>query len=222
MDPVLKQRLVGAAALAALAVIFLPMILDEPEISEDALREPLIPPRPAELRGPQFEPLTEAEIRRDAHLPAAPVRETLPAPHDGAPSGDPPAGAPAARSAAPPAQPAPDPKTRTAPAAQAARPAADPAPIRKAPAGAGAGKASGAKQIWVIQLGSFESETNAATLRERLRKLGFEAYIDRSTGKAGTLFRVRVGPGSERRKAEALRARIAREARVNGLLVRHP
>ena len=45
MDSTLKQRLIGAAVLAALAVIFLPMLLKGPDVKEpDAAEVPLTMP----------------------------------------------------------------------------------------------------------------------------------------------------------------------------------
>ena len=76
MEQGLKQRLVGAAALAALAVVFLPMVFDDTGVSEDVSGGPWIPPRPPELSGPQFAPLTEAEIKRGARLPPLPIDST--------------------------------------------------------------------------------------------------------------------------------------------------
>ncbi len=224
----------GAAALAALAVIFLPMLFDDPVDPEDSIREPLIPPRPPELSGPQFAPLTEAEIRRGAELPPAQAKKTPPPPDDAVPARDPhPADAsPVGRSvapAAPNAPPAPDPSTRTVLAPPAKRPpdarrlaARDPAPAALRPGGQRVAKSTPASPGFAIQLGSFTRETNATALRDRLRKLGYNAYVDRIAGKTGSMFRVRVGPESERGKAEALRARIAKEARLRGLLVRYP
>lgn len=66
MDEQIRQRLVGAAVLVALGVIFIPMLFDSPNkgwLGED---RPLIPPQPHEIEElaeapvPEIEPLPQA------------------------------------------------------------------------------------------------------------------------------------------------------------------
>jgi DedD protein len=226
MEPGLKQRLVGAAALAALAVVFLPMVFDDTGVSEDGSGGPWIPPRPPELSGPQFAPLTEAEIKRGTRLPSLPIDST---PDDPGSTGDtgrpakPPATDTTAPAAAPPATSAPDAETRALAAPAAPRPAtgradAETARAQKDPP-AGNERAG---TTWAIQLGSFSSEANAKKLRDRLQKLGFQPFVERITVKTRSVFRVRVGPERERHQAEALRAKIRKQANLDGILVRYP
>ena len=226
MEQGLKQRLVGAAALAALAVVFLPMVFDDTGVSEDVGGGPWIPPRPPELSGPQFAPLTEAEIKRGARLPPLPLPESPSAPDDPAATGD--TGRPATDTtvpaAAPPATSAPGAETRALAAPAAPRPATGPADAETAartrkdpPAGN-----ERAGTAWAIQLGSFSSEANAKKLRDRLQKLGFQPFVEHITVKTRSVFRVRVGPERERHRAEALRAKIRKQANLDGVLVRYP
>jgi len=220
MEPGLKQRLVGAAALAALAVVFLPMVFDDTGVSEDVSGGSWIPPRPPELSGPQFAPLTEPEIKRGARLPPLPIDST---PDDPVLTGDtggpakPPEAHTRAPAAAPPATSAPGAETRAL-AAPAARSATGPAdPDRKDPPAR-----NRVGTTWAIQLGSFSSEANAKKLRDRLQKLGFQPFVERITVKTRSVFRVRVGPARERHQAEALRAKIRKQANLDGVLVRYP
>ena len=86
MDKALKQRLVGATVLVALAVVVLPMLLGgRPESAQDA--EPIeIPPRPAELEfeGPRRFPIGEQAPDQPAEIPADRVTPALgPATGDG-------------------------------------------------------------------------------------------------------------------------------------------
>ncbi|MGR9106969.1 MAG: SPOR domain-containing protein [Gammaproteobacteria bacterium] len=63
MDPLLKQRLIGATVLSALAVIFVPMLFEGSGRNLDT-RDFEIPEIPAEMDGPGLEPaerLTESE-----------------------------------------------------------------------------------------------------------------------------------------------------------------
>ncbi|MGH8587231.1 MAG: SPOR domain-containing protein [Gammaproteobacteria bacterium] len=228
MEQGLKQRLVGAAALAALAVVFLPMVFDDTGVSEDMSGGPWIPPRPPELSGPQFAPLTEAEIKRGARLPSLPVPESPSTPDDPGSTEDtgrpakPPATDMTAPAAAPPATSAPDTETR-APAAPAARPATGPADEETARTRKDAPTGNGrAGTTWAIQLGSFSSEANAKKLRDRLQKLGFQPFVERITLKTRSVFRVRVGSERVRHQAEALRAKIRKQANLDGVLVRYP
>ncbi len=221
MDQGLKQRLVGAAALAALAVVFLPMVFDDQGVSEDVSGGPWIPPRPPELSGPQFAPLTEAEIKRGTRLPPVPVSESPATPDDSAPTRD------IARFTEPPATHAPAAPPRAEPGATAralAAPAARPAtgPAARTPNDRPAGKAPARADTWAVQLGSFRSEANARKLSDRLQKLGFQPFVERITVNTQSVFRVRVGPERERRKAEALRAEIRNQAHLDGVLVRYP
>jgi len=220
MEQGLKQRLVGAAALAALAVIFLPMVFDDTGVSEDVSGGPWIPPRPPELSGPQFAPLTKAEIKRGARLPPLPIDST---PDDPGLTGDtggpakPPAAPTTAPATAPPATSAPGAETRAL-AAPAARSATGPvdADRKDPPARNRVGT------TWAIQLGSFSSEANAKKLRDRLQTLGFQPFVERITVKTRSVFRVRVGPARERHQAEALRVKIRKQANLDGVLVRYP
>lgn len=226
MEPGLKQRLVGAAALAALAVVFLPMVFDDTGVSEDGSGGPWIPPRPPELSGPQFAPLTEAEIKRGARLPSLPIDST---PDDPGSTGDtgrpaqPPATDTTAPTATPPATSAPGTENRALDAPAAPRPATGPARAETARARKDppAGNEHGGT-TWAIQLGSFSSEANAKKLNDRLQKLGFQPFVEHITMKTRSVFRVRVGPEKERHQAEALRAKIRKQANLDGVLVRYP
>jgi DedD protein len=220
MEQRLKQRLVGAAALAALAVVFLPMVFDDTG-SQDVSGGSWIPPRPPELSGPQFAPLTEAEIKRGARLPSLPIDSTpddLGLTGDTGKSAKPPATDTTAPAAAPPATSAPGAETR----APAARPATGPADAETVRTRKEAPTRNRVGTTWAIQLGSFRSEANAKKLRDRLQKLGFQPFVERITVKTQSVFRVRVGPERVRHQAEALRAKIRKQANLDGVLVRYP
>ena len=79
-----------------------------------------------------------------------------------------------------------------------------------------AGRAGG----WAVQLGAFGSESDANKLRDRLRGLGFDGYVDDvPSGKGGKLWRVRAGPVNERTTAEQLKAQIASKMKLSGIVV---
>ncbi|MNJ34992.1 cell division protein DedD [compost metagenome] len=216
LDKVVKQRMVGALVLVALAVIFLPMLFSR----EDEMRqvrveapeapaapsmaqvqvEPVPVPEPQVL--PEENPVIVDESTAPVQAPStpiapAPVAVPVPAP---APA---PAPAVAAKPATPP--PAAKPQTQPAPAvASATKPAA------------GKIDANGLPVSWSVQLASLSNRAGAENLQKTLRSQGYNAYI-RS---AGGMNRVYVGPLIERAEAERLRDVISRQQKLNGIVVR--
>jgi DedD protein len=74
---------------------------------------------------------------------------------------------------------------------------------------------------WVVQVGSFQRETNAIVLRDRLREDGFDANVEQVTGDNGTLWRVWLGPVGEREAGEALERRIEDHRGSDALLMEY-
>jgi DedD protein len=81
------------------------------------------------------------------------------------------------------------------------------APKRPSPERAGTGEkpASGG---WVVQVGVFAKQVNAARLVRDLQEQGFRTQISESTSGGRTLWWVRTGPVAERAAAEQLSARL--------------
>jgi DedD protein len=210
VDPRLKQRLVGAAVLLALAVIFLPMLLDGGgRDAEVSLRE-AIPPEPEFPR-----PETVAPLSLDAPPEAEPA-ETRPLPRTEARSVPAPEALPE-RPVSPPlaAQPVPEPTPEPTPQA-ATRPAPESAPA--SPPRDAAGSPGG----FTVQVGSFGEEANARAERDRLRGAGFTAFVEPASAQGRAIYRVKVGPVSERTEAERLRDRIREQMQLQGIIVAHP
>ena len=234
MDSALKQRLIGAAVLVALAMIFLPMLLKGPDTAEpDAARVPLEMPSA---------PDQEFETRELPLVAPSPVTaeggvlgmETRP----GGTSDDPnavatvdQAGQPAARTdfdpaADPAAAPAPGtvqavdaatglPQAPVAAATPAATPAAEPAPTpAAAPAAPVAAPpaaplpASAAAGRYVVNVGSFSNLDNARSLADRLRAAGLPLTSESVDVSGKPAMRLRVGPYGDRTAAEAARLRV--------------
>ncbi|MEE1869942.1 MULTISPECIES: SPOR domain-containing protein [Pseudomonas] len=214
LDKVVKQRMVGALVLVALAVIFLPMLFSrEDEMRQvrvqapDAPAAPSMPqvqvepvqvPEPKVL--PEENPVIVDESTAPAQTPSAPIAP--------APSVVPePVPAPAPAVAAKPVTPPP-----------AAKPQAQPAPAVATAAKPAAGKidANGLPVSWSVQLASLSNRAGADNLQKTLRSQGYNAYI-RS---AGGMNRVYVGPLIERAEAERLRDVISRQQKLNGIVVR--
>jgi rare lipoprotein A len=67
---------------------------------------------------------------------------------------------------------------------------------------------------FAIQVGAFQQESNAEALRDHLMKLGQQSYVD----KAGSLYRVRIGPFTTR--DEAVKARQTLETQgISAMIV---
>ena len=193
MEERLKKRLVGAAVLTSLVVIFVPMLFEN-DSGDNRSGELMIPPRPD----------TPREISTSI-LPA-PEEDLSRAP------------APALESLEPPEiEPIPEPK----PARKAAEPDPVVLSVPKPPVKPKPVKAPGPR-AWILQVGSFSSKKNADQLVKRLRAKKFPAFHEQATVNRKTVFRVRVGPELDRKLAERMQDRIAKDFKLKGQLVRHP
>ncbi|MDV3238684.1 MAG: SPOR domain-containing protein, partial [Gammaproteobacteria bacterium] len=106
------------------------------------------------------------------------------------------------------------------PAAEPAA-AAEPAPAPAA-ASAPAEPAAAPQSGWIVQLASLSNKDNAMALRERLRGLGYTAFVEEAKTAKGVLYRVRVGPELERANAEKLRNRLQEQVDLKGIVTSYP
>lgn len=81
---------------------------------------------------------------------------------------------------------------------------------------------SGQVNAFIVQVGSFSSEPNAIALRDKLRKLGFTSFVEAVKGKQGMIYRVRVGPELTRQLADELKEKVAKKAKLNGMVQSYP
>ncbi len=192
MESPLKQRLIGAAVLAALAIIFLPMLLKGPDVKEpDAAQVPLSMPA---APGQQFE---TRELPLDTPEATTPPGGVL-----GVPAAAP---APATSIAAP--MPAPEtalPPAVATPAPTVTEPAkpglAKPEPVKPEPATVAAGN-------YAVNIGSFSKIDNANALVAKLRAAKLPVLAEHvKLGQVDAL-RIRLGPYADRTSAEAGRLR---------------
>jgi DedD protein len=201
-----RRRLVGAAALALLAAIVLPMTMDQEPYPAGKDIQVTIPDRDAgtgKLR------LPEGAGRSNTTEPIVPVPEEL-APED----------APEADLAAPavPVGPAPTPTPAAAPAPSAPPPAPavvnlpesrpKPAPLPAAPVPAAVATPTAVAQdaagAYTLQVGAFANGANADRIAAKLQQQGLPAY----TEKVGNMTRVRVGPFAARAAADKAAAQL--------------
>lgn len=72
---------------------------------------------------------------------------------------------------------------------------------------------------WAVQLAAYADEASANKLRDRVRALKFDGYVDSSKTAKGTWWRVRVGPFTSREVATEMRGRIADQLKIKGNIV---
>lgn len=79
---------------------------------------------------------------------------------------------------------------------------------------------TGKPAAWVVQVGSFSGVDNARALRDQLRAKGYKAaFIDRDMIGGKPVLRVRIGPEMERTRSEEVREKLAREMKLEGVVV---
>jgi DedD protein len=206
MDQKLKQRLTGAIVLVALAVIFVPIILEGPD-DEWTPRSHSIPEQPQMdyrasmgLEMPDPEPADQeppgGAITEALNLPAA-----EPPPVEATP-------APASRKTTEPVAATPKPVKKAAPA-----PAPKPKPAKKTDASI---------KGWFVQVGSFGQELNANGLRSRLKSAGYDTRLQKIAIGKGYAYRVLVGPATSRAAAEKLAASLKSGQQLAGMVIEYP
>lgn len=196
LDKGLKQRIVGALVLVALAVIFLPMLFSrEDEMRQVTVNAPAMPEKPA-----------TPEVAMD------PVVVPEPVPEDEVPPVEPVPQSPGEPITALPTQPAAEPKAQ--PQQPSTTPAQVQAPVAQKPASGL--DASNLPVSWSVQLASLSSRAGAEKLQQTLRSGGYNAYIRTFDG----MNRVFVGPVIERAEADRLRDQLNRQQNLKGFVVR--
>ncbi|HEX7369344.1 MAG TPA: SPOR domain-containing protein [Rhodanobacteraceae bacterium] len=212
----MKKRLLGAAVLIALAVIFVPMLLPSHPGSQSAsLNVPPVPSGEMQTRVLQVGPSgasagsnTQAAINDPDHLatvnleghppPALqPLSSGPPIEATTEPQASAPASAPAASAAA---------KLVAQPPTSAVVKTAPPASANPAPVAGGAGAAAGA--LYTVNLGVYANHASADKLAAKARQHGFTALATPETYQGKTVTRVRVGPFHSRSEAEAARLKL--------------
>ena len=186
-----RRRLVGAIALALLAVIVLPMVMDS---------EPRPPSQDIQVRIPSQDSTgLAAKV-----LPGKPSATPMPAPEAKTEtkvnSPEP------AAAAAPTSVAAPVTKPADVPTSSAKKSEAAEKPATKAAEVAGSGSDQPAQ--WVVQLGAYKEAGNVKLLLSKLKGVGVPAYTEKYDSAQGPRTRVRAGPFGSQEAAEKARSRI--------------
>lgn len=199
MDLNTKQRLVGISVIFAVAVIFLPMILDGSGVQKNTL-EVVIPPQPVVKFNPQFEQkIVELHAKVEDLSNLEPqfvdersstkenkierkVEETVqkePVPVASKPSGN----------------------ETTQPKQDVVRVGGD---------------------TWILQVGSFKDRAKALTQRDILRKSNIAAvFIENFVIDKQPVYRVRLGPFLNRDQSKIALNKIKAKHNIDGLIMKY-
>lgn len=212
----LKQRIVGALVLVCLAVIFVPMIFDEPhsDRTSTSVKIPEEPPFP-EVNTPE----------KDFPEPPSYRMEEPSTPSDSEPV------AGSTETAEMPQEQAPEPTAAEKPQpAQVEEQAAEPvasSPEESVTSAADSesseekGSADYTRSLegaWVVQLGSFGNADNARRLRDKVREMGHSSHIQEVVRGDSTLTRVFSGPYVDKAEAEKAKQKLDDAFSINSLV----
>ena len=195
----LKHRLIGAAVLAAVAVLLLPSFFKEKKDYQVNTKSQ-IPARP-NLVAEEFKPPQPVP-----NIEPAPAPETMFVPHDSTPAEiapeQPAVAAPTAASASSVAS------SHKAVAAQASSVPAMPL------------NQQGLPGAWVVQVGSFTTKEAANKLRDDLQADGQKAYVRTTTTGGNSISRVYIGPKLDKNQAMALKEQMDKRLKVKSMVMR--
>lgn len=237
MDQELKQRLIGAAVITALATIFIPMLFDDPidetgkNISE--LKMPALPSKAQDVEiMPLPEKVEDVGTLTPEQQPSAPTatfdegddeaameapqaknlqitaKETVPTP--------PPAKWVEAEEDVPAAEPIP---VKPEPVV-AAKPIPQPAakvesatkttkPVVSEPTSKSELAAKNAETRLYLNVGTFSQKANAVGLHDSLKEKGFAVSIKEISGEKGKAYKVRVGPMMNKATAQSIKSKLS-------------
>ncbi len=204
MKYTLKHRLIGAAFLAAIAVIFLPGFFKEKEINQISTKTQ-IPTRPGlvpiEFNAPKPVPDIEPAPAPEAMF----VPDVNAVAEQNSSLSSTKVGANTVKKAS---------STNLSMSSTAA-------PLQKTAAVASMPlNAQGLPEAWVVQVGSFGTKEAANKVRDELQSEGFKAYIRTLPSGSSTISRVYIGPKLDKVQAQAIKAQIDKRLNVNSMLMR--
>ncbi|MBC2730906.1 SPOR domain-containing protein [Thiobacillus sp.] len=194
-----RRRLIGAVALTLLAVIALPLLLEDEPPPTSALSVHM----------------AEAPAPVQAAAPVSAAEPASSTPSQPAPPAEP------AKAEPEPAKPAarPEPKPEAEPVkpepvkAEPAKPQSKPHPVA---APVPQKKPAAASEMFVVQLAALSDGAKARELKARAALAGLPTYTDT----VGSLTRVRVGPYPTREAAEAAAGRLAENGMTGQVLAK--
>ena len=175
-DVNIKQRLIGAMVLVSLGVIIIPLLLNSGSDSQQANYGSNIPPLPVELNKklPEIAPIKD--------VPPPEAVESIPVEH--------------VPSVKKPIKQVTQENLRAVTRKITISKTAKPAKVIPAEKFKPASKPESKKisRAYTLQIASFSNSKNAFSLRDKLRKKSFKAYIESAKTPKGKIYRLRVGP----------------------------
>ena len=213
MEISLKQRLIGAAVLIALAVIFLPMLLDGSGRREQITMRMEIPPEPQYTFEQPLPPLSPPELKVTADADSKmneDKAEITPQANEPRQS----------QEIAQPVLSSPTHATR-----MASKPATDGTQDTAVQSDTKTKVQSELTSAlvtrgWVVQVGSFRKQDNALVLRDKLRAAGYKVFTEKSGDSRKPVYRVKIGPESKRDRAVAIQAKLRSREKLKGIVLK--
>jgi len=199
VDQNTKQRLVGITVIFALAVIFLPMILDGSGVRKDTL-EVVIPPQPVVKFNPEFEEKIVELHAKVKDLPSLEPQFVDERSSNNENKIERKTQADDEKDAVP------DQSQR--PGSETAQPEAVIAPV--------------GGDTWVLQVGSFKDRATALSQRDKLRKSNIAAvFIEKFNIDKEPVYRVRLGPFLSRDQSKIALNKIKAKYNIDGLIMKY-
>ncbi|MFO1388978.1 SPOR domain-containing protein [Cellvibrio sp.] len=197
----LKHRLIGAAVLAAVAVLLLPSFFKEKKDYQVSTKSQ-IPARPnlvaEEFKSPQPVP----------NIEPAPAPETMFAPTEAAPEQSVASASSATASSVAAV-------VTSASASSAKSIASHTSSVSAMPL-----NQQGLPDAWVVQVGSFTTKEAANKLRDDLQADGQKAYVRTTPSGNGTISRVYIGPKLDKNQTLALKEQMDKRLKVKSMVMR--
>jgi DedD protein len=209
----MRERLSGAVILIALAVIFVPMLFDEPARREEPPEPVLTIEQPVEVERQDVPDPEPPESLGQIQFPTAPPGdETSGEEADAVENGT--AAEPPEATASEPAE---DPIAELARAADR-RMAEQAEQSEQAPSSDDASPPSAVPEgEWAVQVGSFAESANVERLEAQLREQGFPVYHRPRDNDLTTVY---VGPYASSETGERVMSELKERSNIQGLLVR--
>ncbi|MGD8742089.1 MAG: SPOR domain-containing protein [Granulosicoccaceae bacterium] len=198
-DNQFKQRLVGAIVLVSLGVIFIPLFLTGGDPAVSPITETNIPEKPEREFVSRIIPLDRQAPEPAPVEPASQSTESAQTSKSDEPEA---------------AESAPVTAVADEPVVETSKPTPKPSATKPV--------VHKTVSAWVVQMGIFSSKQNAYNLRDKLRKHGFDAFVDTQHDNDTTNYRVRVGPEVKRESAEALVASLKKAVGLKGFVTKYP